>query len=106
MSLPVHDATLLFANETLDGTELVVNFGVHSGREATQAEIDRLAHTLLDRVESFEIVSEMRYRFDRRGEASVHQVRVQLPPGSPDPALAETVEAWAADCIAERSVLD
>jgi hypothetical protein len=100
------DPTLVFANETFDGTELVVNFGVHAGREATQAEIDRLAKTLLDEVESFAVVSENRYSFDREAEASVHQVRVELPAGRANTLLTSTVEAWARDCIAERSLLD
>jgi hypothetical protein len=100
------DSTLVFANETLDGTEVVVNFGVHAGREATQAEIDRLAHSLLDDVEEFAVVSENRYTFDREVEAAVHQVRVELPPGQAHSFLTRTVEAWARDCIAERSLID
>jgi hypothetical protein len=99
------DATLVFANETLDGTEIVVNFGVHAGREATQAEIDRLARSLLDDVEEFAVVSQRRYTFDREVEAAVHQVRVELPPGRWNELLTRTVEAWANDCIAERSLL-
>jgi hypothetical protein len=100
------DTTLVFGNETLDGTELVVNFGVHAGREATQAEIDRLARRLLDDVESFAVVSEVRYRFDREVEASVHQLRIELPPEAERAPVARVVESWARDCIAERSLLD
>jgi hypothetical protein len=102
----MRDTTLVFDNETLEGSELVVNFGVHAGREATQAEIDRLARTLLDDLESFAIVSEMRYRLDREVEASVHQVRIELPPGAANASLTRKVEGWARDCIAERSLLD
>ncbi len=100
------DPTLVFSNETLDGSEIVVNFGVHAGREATQAEIDRLARRLLSDVESFTVVSENRYGFDQDAEAAVHQVRVELPPGRANEFLASTIEAWARDCIAERSLLD
>jgi hypothetical protein len=100
------DTTLVFANETLDGSELVVNFGVHSGREATQAEIDRLARTLLDDLESFTVISENRYSFDREAEASVHQLRIELPAGKANEFVARTVEEWARDCISERSLLD
>jgi hypothetical protein len=100
------DSTLVFANETLDGTEVVVNFGVHAGREATQAEIDRLARSLLDDVEEFTVVSENRYSFDREVEAALHQVRVELPPGREHEPLKRTVEAWANDCIAERGLLE
>ncbi len=99
------DRTLVFANETHDGTEVVVNFGVHAGRDATQAEIDRLARSLLDDMEVVVIVSENRYSFDREAEASVHQVRIELTEGQERELLARKVEAWAKDCIAERSLL-
>ena len=100
------DPTLVFANETLDGTEVVVTFGVHAGREATQAEIDRLAREFLDDVEEFAVVSENRYSFDREVESAVHQVRIELPAGREHEFLTRTAEAWAKDCIAERSLLD
>jgi hypothetical protein len=99
------DSTLVFANQRHEGTDVVVNFGVHAGREATQAEIDRLARSLLDEVEEFAVVSENRYSFDREVEAAVHQVRVELPAGRAHGLLARKVEDWARDCIAERSLL-
>jgi hypothetical protein len=99
------DTTLVFASENPEATEVVVNFGVHAGREATQAEIDRLARSLLDDVQEFEVVSENRYRFDRAVEAAVHQVRVELPAGRGHGHVTRKVEAWARDCIAERSLL-
>jgi hypothetical protein len=87
-----------------------VNFGVFTGREATLAEIDRLAATLLDRVEHVAIVSEVRHEIDRHSEAAVHQVRVEVPRAG---ALAERdellrwlldeTERWAQRCSAERS---
>lgn len=98
------DSTLVFANDEALGDELVVNFGVFSGREATAAEIDRLAQALLPEVESLEIVCEQRYEFSREGEASVYQIRIVLP-GANGEALTDTVEAWARDCIAERNLL-
>jgi hypothetical protein len=42
-----------------------VNFGLLAAREATRAEIDRLARTLLDRVERVTIIAEARYEVDR-----------------------------------------
>ncbi|HEX2505232.1 MAG TPA: hypothetical protein VHK22_03405 [Gaiellaceae bacterium] len=99
------DSTLLFANAKDGGTEVVVNFGVHAGREATQAEIDRLARALLVEVEEFAVVSENRYSFDREVEAAVHQVRIELPSGREHELLTGKVEAWAKDCIAERGLL-
>jgi hypothetical protein len=41
------DETFVFTHDKDDGrTEVVVNFGVHAGREATPAEVDRLGHDL------------------------------------------------------------
>ena len=90
------EASLVIA----DGSpELVVNFGLFAGREATPAEIYRLGERLLDLVPSVEIVAEQRYEFDREVEATVYQLRVRTD----EPAdLADLVHAWAEDCIRER----
>jgi hypothetical protein len=96
------DSTLVFVHD--DRPEVVVNFGVHAGREATQAEIERLGAALQADVPSFAVVAERRYGFGQEGGAAVHQVRVELPDG--DPArIAPAVEAWASDCIAERRLV-
>lgn len=102
----MRDSTLVFDHETLDGTELVVNFGLYAGREATRAEIDRLAGVLADQIETFSVVSETRYSFGRDLEASIYQVRVELPPGTEKSAVARAVQEWARECIAERSLLE
>ena len=98
------DPTLAFAREREGRPELVVNFGVFSGREATEAEIYRLAQTLLEELETVEIVSEQRYEFDAEVEATVHQVRVLLPEsaGGLEGTLLPLVEDWAGDAIGER----
>jgi hypothetical protein len=98
------DPTLVFAGEREGRPELVVNFGVFSGRDATEAEIYRLAQILLEELDSVEIVSEQRYEFDDDVEATVHVVRVSLPvsAGGREADLAEVVEAWAQDTIGER----
>lgn len=87
-----------------------VNFGIYAGREATLAEIDRLAASLLDRIPHVTIVSEIRHEIDRHSEAAVHQVRIEVPPqdgnGAPDQLqawLVEQAERWARQCVAERS---
>ena len=101
------DPAFSFIEDTDDGFAVVVNFALYAGRDPTQAEIDRLADALLEEIESLEIVSEQRLEIDRAGRASVHQVRVELAEAS-EPRrveLAARVEAWARDCIAERSVL-
>jgi hypothetical protein len=101
------EPALVFVNEEAAGLEVVVNFGLFAGREATPAEIDRLAEALLPDLESIEVICEQRYRFDRRTEAAVYQVRVVVPPEDADlrESIVETVEEWARDCMAERRLL-
>ncbi len=100
------DPTLVFVDETADGpTTVVCNFGMHAGREATQAEVERLGAALLDEADPVDVVSEHRYRFDSERAATVHQLRVELPESTEAtrvPAVAGVVEAWARDCIEER----
>jgi 23S rRNA G2069 N7-methylase RlmK/C1962 C5-methylase RlmI len=86
-----------------------VNFGVFAGREATLAEIDRLAGWLLDRVGHVTIVSEVRHEIDRHSEAAVHQVRIEVPrSGNASEVeklerwLVERAELWARLCVADR----
>lgn len=84
--------------------EVRVNFGVFAGREATPAEIDRLAEWLLDEVGEVAIVSEEHHEIDTHGEAVIHQVRIEVAEG--DKKLAEKVLArawhWARLCVEER----
>jgi hypothetical protein len=100
--------TLVFVDEAEgDGElELVVNFGIFSGREATPAEIERLAGALLEQLESVEIVCEQRYEFDREVEARVYRIRVEPPAGNAGRVgeLRGIVDAWAQDCIGERRI--
>jgi hypothetical protein len=101
------DPTLVFAGERLDRPEIVVNFGVFAGRQATEAEIHRLAQTLLERLVSVEIICEQRFEFDAEVEATIHQVRIELPRSAVghEEFLMELVESWAADCISERRLI-
>ena len=96
----MQDAPIAFVD---DAGDVRVNFGVFAGREATQAEIDELAHLLLENAESVTIVAERRYVVDREREASVHQIRVELAWQPPEPVLT-IVRRWAEDCIADRAV--
>jgi hypothetical protein len=101
------EPSLVFAREREGKPELVVNFGVYSGREATEAEVYRLAQALLEEVDSAEIVCEQRYEFDEDVEATVYQVCVELPREA-EPRFGHfrsVIEGWAADCIAERRFL-
>jgi hypothetical protein len=93
------------------GIEVRVNFGIFAGREATAAEIDRLAEWLLDEIGDVSIVSEERHEIDAHVEASVHQVRIEIAeediPQGPardelERRILERAEHWARQCVAER----
>ena len=93
--------------------EVRINFGVFAGREATPAEIDRLAKWLLDEVGEVSIISEERHEIDAQVEASVHQVRIELTEGVPadeegrrtlEQRILERAEYWAHQCVADRHV--
>jgi hypothetical protein len=84
-----------------DDGDIRVNFGMFAGREATQAEIDDLAHVLLEQIPAVTIVAEQRTIADREMEASVHQIRIELDGAEADAPLRLT-EEWAEACIAER----
>ena len=103
----VAEPALVAVRERDGEVELVVNFGMFAGRDATAAEVERLASALLEDLESVEIVCEHRYEFDREREGNVYQVKVVVPPEGERLAgtLAEKTEAWAAECIADRRVL-
>ena len=94
--------------------EVRINFGIFAGRDATGAEIDRLAEWLLDEVGEVSIISEERHEIDANVEASVHQVRIEVA-GDHVPAdtaeraaiearIVERAEHWAHVCVAERHV--
>ena len=93
--------------------EVLVNFGIYAGREATNAEIDRLAEWLLDEVGEVSIIAEERHEIDAQVEASVHQVRIELTDQVPadeterqalEARILERAEHWARVCVAERHV--
>jgi hypothetical protein len=84
-----------------------VNFGVFAGRNATQAEIDDLAHALSQEVESFAILAEERHEFGGAREASLRQVVIEIPEeadGLEDRVL-EIAQSWARNAIRSRSDL-
>lgn len=86
------------------GLEVRVNFGMLTGRTATQAEIDDLARALRPLAPSFNVVAEERHEFGGDVEASVHQVVVEID--EPDDGLAlqvvEAAQRWAEACFASR----
>ena len=110
---PVERASpIAFATRSAEraGVEVLVNFGIFAGREATPAELDDLAHALLREVGAVTIVSEQRHEVSEASEAAVHQVRVAVDPGGvPDRPPEElewhvirTAEEWARACVADR----
>ena len=94
--------------------EIRCNFGIFAGREATPAELDDLAHTLLAMVHDVAIVSEQRREVGPDCEAALHQVRIELMDDElPDDdaeverligRLMQETERWAEGCMAERSL--
>lgn len=88
--------------------EIRVNFGVFAGRDATPAELDRLAEWLLDEVDEVSIVAEKRHELAANVEASVHQVVIQFAPVDGGDALEltnrmiERAEHWARLCVSDR----
>ena len=84
-----------------DDGDIRVNFGMFAGREATQAEVDDLAHTLLQEIPAVTIVAEHRTVADREMEASVHQIRIELD-GAETRRPLQLAEQWAEACVAER----
>jgi hypothetical protein len=94
------------------GIEVIVNFGLLTGRAASAAEIDRLAEWLLDAVEAVTIVGEERHDIGSNAEAVVQQVRIEVGEASiPADAsersalqqrIVERAEHWARDCAARH----
>ena len=95
--------------------EIRVNFGMFAGREATAAEIDELARTLLPKVGGeVSIIREERHELSEHTEVSLQQVRIEVdadhvPADHVERAelagrLLETAERWADACFADRHV--
>src|SRR5437588_5010142 len=105
MAFPVH-------THEPPAIDVRINFGIFAGRDATPAEIDRLAEWLLDEVGEVSIISEERHEIDSHVEASVHQVRIEVsadrvPAGPAERAaieerILERAEHWTKVCVAER----
>jgi hypothetical protein len=89
--------------------DVVVNFGVVTGRRATRAEVERLADTLLERVPHATVSAVERFEIARDGVVGcVEQVRIALSPDAVESSgyefevLSELVvaaaRAWALSC--------
>jgi hypothetical protein len=105
---------LVSRSPDVPGLELVINFGVFAGRDATAAELEELGSALRPEVGHVAVVAEQRHELDAETEIAVHQVKVQvaddeLPPGEVELGelggrLESVAERWARGCIAERRV--
>jgi hypothetical protein len=104
---PAHvDTTIAFVRPAPDGaTEIVVNFGLLSGREATLAEVDRLARRLCDAMPEVRVHAVRTHDMDASSESVVHQVVVEAGT-RPDAVekLRAVCETWASECAEERSL--
>jgi len=107
---------LTLAERTPDrpALEIRCNFCMFAGREATPAELDNLAHALLQIVRDVAVVAEQRREVGPSTEAALHQVRIELTGDKLPKDDAETerlivrlmqeTERWATGCISDRSV--
>ena len=86
-----------------DGT-IVVNFGLLTGREATMAEIDRLARSVSSAGgQEICIVSKRTQTYSGSIETVLHQV-VAASDGVAADELHELCDLWVRDCAADRKV--
>jgi hypothetical protein len=85
--------------------EVVVNFGPLTGREATLAEIDRLARRLLDVASRVRVHAVRTHDMTPEAETIVHQVVAQADAAASDGGrLRDICEDWAVDCAEDRSL--
>lgn len=94
------------------GLEVRVNFGLYTGRNATAAEIDDLAHSLRSHVPTFTVTAEERHQFGDDVETSVHQVVIEVDRQNAGDLsddvcgrIVETAGRWATACRVSRSEL-
>lgn len=101
MTIDRNEFPIAFAE---DGA-VVVNFGILSGREATQAELDRLALAFREAGAGSEmtITAERRQDYARDFEGVIHQVRVTLG-DSPTEWVEAICRGWALSCAEDRTV--
>ena len=100
------DPTIAFIGSRDPGAiEIVVNFGPLTGREATQAEVDRLARRLLGIAEDVRVHAVRTHDVSETSESIVHRVVVEPAARTADAeALRSVCETWAVECAEERSL--
>jgi hypothetical protein len=99
------DTTIAFVRSASDGShEVVVNFGLLAGREATLAEVDRLARRLCDVMPEVRVHAVRTHDVARASEAVVHQVVVEAGPAANAEQVRAISETWATECAEDRSL--
>lgn len=100
------NTTVAFLRPGASGTpEVVVNFGPLTGREATLAEIDRLARRLLEVASRVRVHAVRTHDMTPEAETIVHQVVAEADAAASDAGrLRDICEDWAVDCAEERSL--
>ena len=103
------DPVVTYETRPAPALQFLVNFGVVTGREATQLDVRKLSEALLDLLPAVTILSEHRFEVGERSRAVVHEVRVEvqqdaLPPEEPDvealrAELTEVIRGWARACV-------
>jgi len=97
--------TAFLRSDDGDAIEIVVNFGPLTGREATQAEVDRLARRLLTEAAHVRAHAVRTHDMSKDSETIVHQVVVEArAPAGAAAGMRDLCEAWAVECAAERSL--
>ena len=89
-----------------EGGEVIVNFGILTGREATQAEIDRLAQSLYSEAGAgpdLTITAVRRQDYGHDIETVAHQVIVDTT-GGPAAGVQEICRVWALGCADDRRI--
>ena len=85
--------------------EIVLNFGQLTGREATLAEVDRLARRLLDVAARVRVHAVRTHDMTPETETILHQVVAQADAAASEgDRLRDICEDWAVDCAEERSL--
>ena len=97
--------TAFIRSDAIRAIEIVVNFGPLSGREATMAEVDRLARRLLKTADRVRVQAVRSHDVGPDSESIVHQVIVEADAATSDAEeLRHVCEIWASECAAERSL--
>jgi hypothetical protein len=100
------DTTTAFVRRAADGTlEIVVNFGLLTGREATLAEVDRLGRRICNVAGDVRVHAVRIHDMGPGSESIVNQVVVLAQAASSDVETIRSIcEDWATDCANERTI--